>query len=340
MARRLVFASMIALAAVTLAPAAAFACGGLVAPGHAETLQRATTVAAWHDGFEHYVTGFGFAGSADHFGYIVPLPGAPSSIQKGGEWTLERLERAVSPPERAQPVFASAALPSAVQVLQQVKIDALNIAVVRGGGPAVAAWAVRNGFDLTPDTPSVLGRYASQGAVFALARFDRTAAARGGPIQGQGETIQFTIPMKAPWIPLTILALGKQGAELVDADLFVLTDHRPSFTPGLGDIAGMQVLADQAADPGLLSDLRSDRGMSWLPAQGMWLTAMKLHTLAAAIHADLSIDRGGPPRAILTDPGVAATPGWVWWMVGLLAVAGLWMARALWRPVHPAPRLA
>src|SRR4029077_4253201 len=92
---------------------------------------------------------------------------------------------------------------------------------VRGGGRDVAAWAAKNGFDLTPDTPAVLGRYSSSGAVFALARFDRPAAAKQGLIGGSGTVIHFTIPTKAPWIPLRILALGKQGAERVNADLFV-----------------------------------------------------------------------------------------------------------------------
>src|SRR5436853_5534919 len=99
----LVFAFVIAL------PAAAFACGGLVAPGHAEVLQKATTLAAWHDGLEHYVTGFQFLGGAKDFGYIIPLPGVPTKIEKGGGWTLERLEREVNP----QPRFADETLAAA-----------------------------------------------------------------------------------------------------------------------------------------------------------------------------------------------------------------------------------
>ena len=156
----LVFAFLIAL------PAAAYACGGLVAPGHAEVLQRATTLAAWHDGVEHYVTGFQFAGSASRFGYIIPLPGVPTSIQKGGGWTLERLEREVTPAEKDGVFLAQAASPG-VDVLQSVQIGALDIKVVRGGGPDVAAWAKANGFPLTPDAPQVLGRYSAAGAVFA-----------------------------------------------------------------------------------------------------------------------------------------------------------------------------
>src|SRR5438067_1886146 len=151
MARRLAWISALS-AALVLVPSAAFACGGLVAPGHAETLQRATTLSAWHAGFEHYVTGFQFAGTASNFGYIVPLPGVPTKIQKGGNWTLERLELAVNPvlAEFADKAAAPLAL-HGVQVLQQVKIEALNITVVRGGGKDVAAWARTNGFDLTPD---------------------------------------------------------------------------------------------------------------------------------------------------------------------------------------------
>src|SRR5438094_385485 len=152
-----------------------------------------------------------------------------------------------------------------VAVLQRVKIDALDIVVVRGGGRDVAAWAERNGFDLTPDTPKVLSAYSSQGAIFALARFDRAAAAEKGLIEGQGTVIQFTIPTRAPWIPLRILALGKQGSELVDADLFVLTDQKPWFAPGLSSMPGLQVRQQGWASDQLLTDLRSDRRMGWVP---------------------------------------------------------------------------
>jgi len=307
-----------------------------VAPGHAEVLRKATTLSAWHDGFEHYVTGFRFAGGADHFGYIIPLPGVPAKIEKGGGWTLERLERQISPVRFARGEALLAA-PAAVQVLQQVKIDALNITVVRGGGKDVAAWAARNGFDLTRDAPAVLGHYSSAGSVFALARFDPVAAARRGLIEGEGQTIHFTIPMKAPWIPLRILALGKQGAELVDADLFVLTDHRPWFAPSLSGFPGAQIRASEPADRSLLSDLRSDRGMSWLPASGMWFTAIALHTTATALRADLSIDGGAPPGVTVSRP--VSAPAWAWWLVALVAIAGLAVVGSLWRPapnVRPA----
>jgi len=327
-------------AVLLVAAAPAMACGGLVAPGHAEVLQKATTLAAWHAGYEHYVTGFQFAGAADRFGYIVPLPGVPTKIQKAGDWTLERLEREINTVPEFAGVLLASAKADRVAVIKRVKVDALDITIVRGGGPDVAAWAAQNGFDLSPDAPKVLGAYSSQGAVVALAKFSGLRASKEGLVQGQGTVVHFTVPTKAPWIPLRILALGKAGNELVDADLFALTDDRPDFAPVLNGIPGMKVRKSGFASPALLSDLRSDRGMRWLPARGMWFTGMSLHTVASTLRGDLSIDGGAPPiaAAALGDSG-AATPAWAWAIIAMLSVGtvAIWM---MWRPDRPSFRPA
>jgi hypothetical protein len=304
-----------------------------VAPGHAEVLERATTLSAWHGGFEHYITGFQFAGNASSFGYIVPLPGVPAKIEKGGDWTLERLEREVNPvPEFARLAASTPAPAGDVQVLQRVRVDALDIVVVRGGGPDVAAWAARNGFDLTPDTPDVLGGYSNKGAVFALAKFNALEATRRGLAEGQGTTIHFTIPTSAPWIPLQILALGKGRTELVDADLFVLTDQAPSLTPAFWSVGGMTLKHYGPASDSLLADLRSDQGMEWV-APKMWFTALTLHTPAVALRYDLSIDGGGPiaPR----PPSPAGDSPWTWWVVAILGTLAVGLGAVLWRPAPP-----
>lgn len=332
MARRLLLVPILALVLLVLGSGAAFACGGLIAPGHAEVLRKATTLSAWHHGYEHYVTGFQFGGTASSFGYIVPLPGVPVKIEKGGGWTLERLEREISPPVpaalEAQRLFSA----KDVQVIQQVRIEALDITIVRGGGSEVAAWAEKNGFDLTPDTPKVLGRYSSSGAVFALAKFNGVAAFKRGLVEGQGQTIHFTIPLSAPWIPLRILALGKVAPELVEADLFVLTDQAPSLNPQIWDMPGMKLRSYGRANPSLLQDLRSDEGMSWLPAKGMWLTALSLHTPAGRIGYDLSIDGGGPPRPAALVPHGSS---WVWWLAMGAGALGAVALVSLWRPSPP-----
>ncbi len=41
------------------------ACGGLVAPNGTISLLRTTTLAAYHDGVEHYITSFSYAGKMD-----------------------------------------------------------------------------------------------------------------------------------------------------------------------------------------------------------------------------------------------------------------------------------
>lgn len=332
MARRLVLVPVLTLVLLVLGSGAALACGGLIAPGHAEVLRKATTLSAWHNGLEHYVTGFRFAGSASSFGYIVPLPGVPTKIEKGGGWTLERLEQEINPVrELAADGFAFAAAPK-VQVIQKVRIEALDITVVRGGGADVAAWARKHGFDLTPDTPRILGRYSSSGAVFALAKFDRVEATERGLIEGEGQTIHFTIPLKAPWIPLQILALGKGAPEVVEADLFVLTDHAPSLSPQIWDMPGMSLRAYRQADPLLLQDLRSDEGMGWLPEKGMWLTALSLSTPAGALAYDLSIDGGGPPHLEALAPSGSRSTWWVAMVVGVLGAVTLMV---LWRSAPP-----
>ena len=39
------------------------------------------------------------------------------------------------------------------------------------------------------------------------------------------------IPTPNPWVPLRILALGRQASELVQADVYLLTDRRPDTLP-------------------------------------------------------------------------------------------------------------
>src|SRR5689334_793401 len=155
-----------ALLSVLAAPAAG-ACGGLVGENGTIQLQRTTTLAAYHDGVERYVTSFEFTGQGEEVGSIVPLPGIPSKVERGGDWTLQRLEREVAPPERfafaAQDKLANA---SGAEVILSTKIDALDITILKGGGTEVGKWAGDHGFLLTPDAPEVLDFYANRSPIF------------------------------------------------------------------------------------------------------------------------------------------------------------------------------
>ncbi len=130
-----------ALALFVLQSQSVFACGGLIAPNGAIRLSRAATLVAWHDGIERYMTSFTYQGDVSKLGWIVPLPAVPLKIEEGGGWTLQRLALETRP----QPILdrtSNAAAPTAgVQVLQQVKIEALDITVLKGSGQAVLDWA-------------------------------------------------------------------------------------------------------------------------------------------------------------------------------------------------------
>ena len=140
MARRGIVGFFSVLAVVVLGAQPAVACGGLVGPGGTVQLARTTTLAGYHDGVEHYLTSFTYQGGGAKFGSIVPLPGVPSDVRKGGEWTLQRLVRETQP----QPVALAGAAEFAAdsrgaEVLLKTRVDALDITILRGGGRAVAS---------------------------------------------------------------------------------------------------------------------------------------------------------------------------------------------------------
>ena len=122
-----------ALLATAFAAAPALACGGLIGPNGAVNLVRTTTLAAYHDGEEHYVTAFQFAGGGGAFGSLTPLPGIPSSVEKGGDWTLQRLVRETQPQLLDAVRAAAPAAAGSAEELMKVRIDALDITVLRGG---------------------------------------------------------------------------------------------------------------------------------------------------------------------------------------------------------------
>jgi hypothetical protein len=277
------------LLAVLLAAAPALACGGLIGPNGAVNLLRTTTLAGYHDGVEHYVTAFQFAGGGGAFGSITPLPDVPTSVVKGGDWTLQRLINETNPPLfRAAALDASASAAGAEE-LMKVKIDALDLTVLRGGAADIGAWAKDHGFRLPPDSPEVLDFYADRSPIFLAAAFDADAAAARGQQLGDGTPVHITIPTDNPWVPLRILALGKTGTEAVQADVYLLTDNAPALLPKPLGVNGIRLDHSAAASESLLTDLRSDRGMEWVPSSG-WLTKVAVDAAAADLTYDLAID--------------------------------------------------
>ena len=300
-------AATTSLLLVTAGPA--MACGGLIGPNGAVNLLRTTTFAGYHDGVEHYVTSFEFAGGEGEFGSIVPLPGIPTDVVRGGDWTLQRLVQETTP-LRERAIFdfgAEAAAAPGAQVLLQTRIDALEITVLKGGGDDVGLWAADHGFRLPPDAPEVLDFYADRSPIFMAARFDADAARERGQGIGDGTPVHLTIPTENPWVPLRILALGRTESEIVQADVFLLTDIQPAMLPDPGSLLGTPGLSLEhaaPASPQLLGDLRSDKGMEWVP-QHAWLTQVRVDATAPELRFDLAIDASGKGAPSLRDAGFA-----------------------------------
>src|SRR4051795_13655592 len=126
MRTRLAVVGIGTFAAALIATTPAFACAGLIGSNGAVNLGRTTTLAAYHDGVEHYVTAFKFLGGGGQFGTLIPLPDVPTSVERGGAWTLQRLVRETTPVRALAAAAPSVARDSAgVEVLLETRVDAL-----------------------------------------------------------------------------------------------------------------------------------------------------------------------------------------------------------------------
>ena len=320
---RLLVASAAAGLCALAAAAPASACAGLVTPGGNVKLTRASTLAAWADGYEHYVTSFTFQGGGAEFGSIVPLPGIPSKVERAGDWTLQRLEREVTPQRAASPAASDpgAAKEDSAEEVYNTRIDALDITILRGGGASVGVWARDHGFQLTPDAPEVLDFYAARSPIFMAARFNADAAKQRNQPEGEGTPIHLTIPVDHPWVPLRILGLGKDGADGINADVFLLTPSRPNLLPNpeaqpadptaptSDEVASQGVVEERSeqASKSLLDDLRSDKGMEWVPQQ-MWFTFLRIGEQTNRLRYDLAIDQAGAAKPSRVMAGLDAPP--------------------------------
>src|ERR1700686_4546528 len=325
------FNKLVPAAAATLAvfltqalPAAA--CGGLIAPNGAIRLERATTLVAWHDGVERYMTSFSYNGSASSFGWIVPLPAVPVKVEKGGGWAFQRLFRKTPPqPPILSLEFAakSQAADSAV-VLQQVQVRALDITVLRGTGQGVLDWAASNGFAVDAETRAHILQYAKGSPAFMAAKYNAERAATQRLIFGDGAPVLITMKIAHPWIPFEVLASGQQ----VQADLYLLSDKPVNTSEwralvgasGVGTTVpgaeGFTLQFQEKMTDSLYHDLSTDKNMGWVRSDS-WLTYLSLNAPDSKVTYDMSVTPmgvvkvapfGTKPMAIVDGNATAARP--------------------------------
>jgi Uncharacterized protein conserved in bacteria (DUF2330) len=319
----------IALSLFAIQALPAFACGALIAPNGSVRLARATTMVAWHDGVERYLTSFSYQGNFANLGWIVPLPAIPLKIEEGGAWTLQRLALETHPVRFAAFGGEDTAAPAATAaVLQQVKIEALNITVIKGSGQEVLNWAASNNFFLNTETREHLLAYAKGSPIFLAAKYDTSAAKTRGLFQGDGTPILITMRTEHIWVPLEVLAIEGQQ---VQADLYLLTD-KPVYTTNLDAMVGQSsvgseipgasgfvVSFQEKLTPTLFHDLSTDRNMGWVSSDG-WLTYLSLDAPEPAVTYDLGVSPSGvirlapygtPPMAVVDGQWSHEPPAWL-----------------------------
>jgi hypothetical protein len=327
MVNKLVPAAAATLALFVTQALPAAACGGLIAPNGAIRLERATTLVAWHDGVERYMTSFSYQGEASSFGWIVPLPAVPQKVEEGGGWTLQRLFRETHP----QPFIlsldfaprAQAATHSA-EVLQQVQVRALDITVLRGSGQAVLDWASENGFAVDAETRAHVLQYAKGSPIFMAAKYNAGRAQKQRLLFGDGAPVLITMKIPHPWVPFEVLAAGQQ----VQADLYLLSDQPVNTSEwraligasGVGTkvqgAEGFTLEFQEKMTDSLYQDLSTDKNMGWV-RHDSWLTYLTLNAPDEKVTYDLSVTPmgvvkvapfGTKPMAIVDGNAVATRP--------------------------------
>ena len=355
MVNKLVPAAAATLALFLTQALPAAACGGLIAPNGAIRLERATTLVAWHDGVERYMTSFSYNGSASSFGWIVPLPAVPEKVEEGGGWTLQRLFRETHP----QPFILSlqfagraTAADSAI-VIQQVQVRALDITVLSGSGQAVLDWAAENGFAVDAETRYHVLQYAKGSPIFMAAKYNPDRAARQRLIFGDGAPVLITMKIPHPWIPFEVLAAGAQ----VQADLYLLSDKPVNTSEwrallgvsGVGSkvqgAEGFSLEFQEKMTDSLYRDLSSDKNMGWV-RRDSWLTYLALNAPDKKVTYDMSVTPmgivkvapfGTKPMAIVDGKTAATRPldvptapigtAMTLLVLGIAIVAALWIHR-------------
>ena len=332
----------VAVVTVGVVAAPAMACGGLVGENGTIQLVRTATLAAYHDGVERYVTSFEFIGEGEEVGSIVPLPDVPTKVERGGDWTLQRLEREVAPPVEERAV-ALAAVGRGGQRRGAARDEDRRArhhhppGRRRRGRPVGA----RARLPPEPDAPEMLDFYAARSPIFMAARFDAARAADLGQQTGDGTPIMLTIPTDEPWVPLRILASASTRARGVEADVFLLTDDKPE-APRRRTRAPASSAASRRARA-CCRDLRSDKGMEWVPDQ-MWFTYLRVQAPAGDLDYDLAASTRPNESPSLTDAGItapeahpvtaASTASPIW-----PVVAGVGVAIAAYVAFRSVPRL-
>ena len=232
--RRLIAAAAAALFTLLVAAGPMLACGGLIGPNGAVNLLRTTTFAGYHDGVEHYVTAFAVRRRRRQVRQHHPAAGHPDQRRARRRLDAPAPRPRDHAPSRRFALAAPSAAGAAATDAQVILDDQGRRARHHGPqGRRRRGRRVGHGARLPPAAgrprgPRLLRRPQPD---LPRRRFDADAAQARGQQIGDGTPVHITIPTDNPWVPLRILGLGKVAGDTVSADVYLMTDVRPSLLP-------------------------------------------------------------------------------------------------------------
>ena len=285
---------------IVLAAAPAFACGGLIGPNGAVNLLRTTTLRRLprrRGALRHGVP-------VRRWRRVLRQPHAPargpSKVEKGGDWTLQRLIRETEPSTFAMPALAApAALAAAAEVLMQVRIDALDITVLRA--VAQRGRDVGHRARLPPPARRARGPRLLRRAQPDLPR--RGLRCRRGRRARPGDRRRDAGPHHHPDRRTRGSRCGssrsaRPAEERVDADVYLLTDRTPGPAAG-PDRRQRPVARPQRAGDGIAPRRPPLGSRAWTGSRReAWLTKVRIDAAAAAARVRPRGRRHGRPGAV------------------------------------------
>ena len=158
-------------------------------------------------------------------------------------------------------------------MLLETKIDALDITILRGGGDAVGKWAIEHGFLLTPDAPEVLDFYSQRSPIFMAARFDATRARELGQTVRRRHADHADDPDRRA-VGAAAHPRARPRTRRGRRRRRVPAHRRPARRCSPAASASSSTAASRRRTS-LLADLRSDKGMGWVPDE-MWFTYLQV----------------------------------------------------------------
>ncbi len=281
----------------------------------------------------------GFSGDTADFGYVVPLPSAPT-VAAAEEGLFEALDRAIEPEVRHESVTEwevgwffgppgdgaemMAGAKGGVEVLMHGRVGAFEVAVLRADDPAaLTQWLNAHSYVFDDAATKWAARYVEAKFVFAALRIrtgdEDAGAAQIHPVRFGFETDRAFLPFGSP----------APAEQTVFKRLYLLTrDH-------VRGRAGERVWLDRAALE-FAAPVDTAPFASWLPDAGllktMTLTVADIekqpgehHTEDMWLEPARSTDEVRPPPEVITTASTIFIP-----LEGVVLLLGV-LAVVYWR---------